>query len=118
MRSMTDEGFVWLDAPETRRSALVVVPARPATALPAAVSAPPKPLAHRSAGLAGKELVGRELVRHQPSGREPARWSPARGMASRLVAVALATLRGRRAVLGACLELTDALALELRRALS
>ncbi len=96
---MTDEGFVWLDAPAPRTRALVV-PLEPASA-------------HQV------EPALEPTVEPAPRANLT-RWQtpPRRGLASRLATAAFTALRGRRAMLGVCLELTDALALELRRVLS
>lgn len=95
---MTDEGFVWQDEPARVPSrALRVASPTEAPAPIAAAAAPieaPRPL---------------ELTRWEPP--------PARSWPGRLVAVARSVTRGRRAMLGACLDVADALAGQLRHVL-
>lgn len=88
MRTMTDEGFVWLEES-------TVTPARTvclAPQLTAHLTAHPEPLVRWRA-------------------------SPRRSLTVRLLSVARAAIQGRNAFLDACLHLTDALTAELGRTL-
>ena len=108
MRSMTDEGFVWLDDSEQFpirgvvhvRSVQLSVPPLSSQASP--VVAPPN-----DARMEGRPAVGLT------------RWPATRGrsFSERLVSVARSTVRGRPTLLGACIQFTDAISFELRLAL-
>lgn len=105
MRSMTDEGFVWLDDSPAHSRALVRIEVAAASNCPVE-----------------DERVGSstECSLHEERVRAVSRWEPPapRRVASGLSSLASAAFRGRRAFIGACLELTDIVALELRRALT
>lgn len=115
MRSMTDEGFVWLDEPVRQRGLTV----RRETS---AAHPPEATLSAQATKADDVEPPIPAVVRWQPAPR--LRWQERVLRVARTAVDAWTTAsttpratRGRRAVLHACLELGEALTSELRHAL-
>lgn len=116
MRTQTEDGFVWLDT---------MVRSAPCRSVPHARTRDESP----AAGPVSAEAVGASHASDpapmpsapRANAYESAllRWREARGSIwpRRIVSVARSAMQGRRAFLGACLDLTDAIAVELRHAL-
>lgn len=117
---MTDEGFVWLEEPETADHAADRGPRWVSRREPSedvaptverrGTAEPTRPRAHPDPRQGPTTSVRDAALGVWRPARRPALVAP-------MVAVARAALRGRRALLGACLELCDALSGELRHRL-